>query len=640
MGRFNNKTQARRPAKYITIIKPSGRKVLDAMAYKNLFLIFNLFVCSITIGQNDTIMRLKEVQVSDFHFKRFSDSQQVTILSDIIIQRNNTSFTTLLLFNSPLYFKENGGGMVSSPSFRGTTAQQTAVIWNGININSQLNGLTDFNTINGNLFNSIGIRSGGGSVIYGSGAVGGSIHLNNFLKFNSPTIQFLNLTYGSFNTFNGNYKFESGSEKWATQISLVRNSSDNDYDYIGLNQKNENGEFENQGLHFSIGHKINENNFLKFYSYWFDSERHFSGTITVRSRSKYDDFNSRNMLEWVHFKNRFTSKIKLAYLTEEYQYFENKDNSNFTTGKVKTVFNRYDFTYQLTDNIQLNSIVDLSKNEGKGSNIIAETRTIGSGSLLWKHQLSNKLNYEIGLRKEYANVYESPFLFSAGAQWRLSDYYQLKANASKNYRIPTFNDLYWIGSGNPDLKPEYSYQAEIGQVLTIYKSKLSFTTYYIKLHDMLRWIPDNSGLWKPQNTDEVTSYGIETVFEQQLDFGSHHFQLNASYAYTVSERNKTEKQLIYVPFHKANGSLTYRFKKFSTFFQSLYVGEVFTSSDNFYKLSDYFYSNIGFEYKLGKNNFYQLGFQIQNLENINYQNVASRPMPGRQFNASVTFNLI
>jgi vitamin B12 transporter len=639
MGRFNNKTQARRPAKYLTNIKPSGRKVLDAMTWKYHFCVLFIFFCAFLQAQNDTIMRLKEVLVSDSQLNRFSDSQQLLILSDSILTKNNSSFTNILAFNTTIYFKENGAGMVSSTSFRGTTAQQTAVIWNGININSQLNGQTDFNTINANLFNSIGIRSGGGSVIYGSGAVGGSIHLNNFLKFNSPRNHFLNLSYGSLNTFNGNYKFESGSENWATQVSISRNSSDNDYEYIGLNQKNENGEYENLGLHFSIGHKINENNFLKFYSYWFDSERHFSGTITVKSRSKYDDFNSRNMIEWVYFKNRFTSKIKLAYLTEKYQYFENKDNNSFNFGDVKTILNRYDLSFQLADAIQINSVIDFSQNVGKGSDIYSEKRNNIAASLLWKHTISNRFLYEAGIRKEHSNEYDSPFLFSIGSQFKVNDYYLIKANASKNYRVPTFNDLYWNGSGNQDLNPEYSYQGEISQVLTYSQSKLSITTYHTKLYDMLRWLPDSSGLWKPQNTDEVSAYGIETLFEQKIDLGSHHLLLNASYAYTISQRDDTDKQLIYIPIHKANGSISYSYEKFSTFFQTLYVGKVYTSSDNYYSLSDYYYSNLGFEYKLGKKDFCGLGFQIQNIENTNYQNVASRPMPGRQFFATLTFNL-
>jgi iron complex outermembrane receptor protein len=639
-GKVQQQDASQETCPMLNIFKPSGRKVSDAMTWKYHVSVLFLFFCSLVQGQNDTIVRLQEVLVSDSQLKRFSDSQHLVILSDSVLNKNNSTFTNLLAFNSPIYFKENGAGMVSSPAFRGTSAQQTAVVWNGININSQLTGLTDFNTINGNLFNSIGIRAGGGSVLYGSGAIGGSIHLTNFLKFNSPTSHFLNLNYGSFATFNGNYKFESGSEKWATQLSIVRNSSDNDYEYIGRNQKNENGQFYNNGLHLSVGHKINENNFLKFYSYWFESERHFSGTITVRSRSKYDDFNTRNMVEWVHFKNRFTSKIKLAYLTEHYHYFENKDNDSYTFGKVNTILNRYDLSYQVAENIDLNTVFDLSQNTGEGSDILSEKRTIGAGSLLWKHQLTSKFNYEIGFRKEYANVYESPFLYSAGAQFKISDNYLLKANASKNYRIPTFNDLYWQGSGNKDLRPEQSIQAELGQVIQYRNTSLTVTGYYIKLNDMLRWLPTPSGLWKPENTDKVNSYGVESLLESKINFGAHHFQLNATYAYTVSERPETGNQLIYIPFHKANGSIAYSFEKVTAFFQTLYVGEVFTSTDNFYSLDAYRYSNAGIEYHLGKKNKYQLGFQIQNIENTNYQNVASRPMPGRQYQVSLTLNFI
>jgi iron complex outermembrane receptor protein len=104
-----------------------------------------------------------------------------------------------------VYFKENGNGMVSSPSFRGTTAQQTAVIWNGININSQLNGQTDFNTLTSRDFNSIVVRSGGGSVIYGSGAIGGTIHLNNEFSFKDKFENQLRLDFGSFSTYSANY---------------------------------------------------------------------------------------------------------------------------------------------------------------------------------------------------------------------------------------------------------------------------------------------------------------------------------------------------------------------------------------------------------------------------------------------------
>ncbi|MGB6150499.1 MAG: Plug domain-containing protein, partial [Pricia sp.] len=134
-------------------------------------------------AQEKTLWELDEVVVSDIRLKHYAEGHKLTRLTDSTIQRGGTFLTTLLAFNANLYFKENGFGMVSSPAFRGTNASHTAVIWNGININSPLNGQVDFNTITPFNYSSIAIRSGGGSVQFGTGAIGGSVHLNNELRF-------------------------------------------------------------------------------------------------------------------------------------------------------------------------------------------------------------------------------------------------------------------------------------------------------------------------------------------------------------------------------------------------------------------------------------------------------------------------
>jgi iron complex outermembrane receptor protein len=119
----------------------------------------------------------------------------------------------------------------------------------------------------------------------------------------------------------------------------------------------------------------------------------------------------------------------------------------------------------------------------------------------------------------------------------------------------------------------------------------------------------------------------------------HLFSFSTGYAYTVSENNETEKQLTYVPNHKANANLAYNYKSFTTYYQWMYTGEVFTSSDNFYKLDDYALSNIGIDYNFGKKKTYLLGFLVLNVANEKYQNVISRPMPGRNFKLYLSLNL-
>ena len=106
------------------------------MTLKKRFAFCFLLLCQFISAQNDSITKLKEVIVSDVNLKKYSSSQSVQVLNDSVINKNQPSLTSLLNYNTVIYFKENGLGMTSAPSFRGTTGAQTAVIWNGININS------------------------------------------------------------------------------------------------------------------------------------------------------------------------------------------------------------------------------------------------------------------------------------------------------------------------------------------------------------------------------------------------------------------------------------------------------------------------------------------------------------------------
>lgn len=609
------------------------------MTFKKLFLVAILFACQFALAQNDSIRYLQTVEISDYQLQNFSTSQATQSLSDSIIKKNQASLTSLLNYNTVIYFKENGLGMVSSPSFRGTTAQQTAVIWNGININSQLLGQTDFNTITTRDFKNITVRAGGGSSIYGSSAIGGSIHLNNDLSFKKDFSNELRMNYGSFNTIGTNYKVNVSDEKFSFQASITRNSSDNDYDYVKSEGKNLNGAYKNSSVNIAAGYKINESNYLKLYSQIFDGERHFSLLFPSEVKTKYQDLNSRNLLEWNSFFGRFISKVKVGALKERYNYFGDIASENFTFGEVKTYLAKYDLTFDINNNMKLNAILDYTQNKGDGSDIKNEQRNIASASLLFKHILAERFTYELSVRKEATDNYKSPVLFSLGTNFAVTDFYTLKLNGSKNFRVPTFNDLYWQPGGNENLKPESSYQVELGNDFHFKNFRISLTGYYIDIDDMLRWIPTGS-FWSPMNTHKVRTYGGEALLNFHKSFGNHHIELNGTYAYTVSEDMETKKQLIYVPYHKATSSLGYSWKKLSANYQFLYNGEVFTRSDNNsrYNVDAYLVSNASLDYDFGKKNSYTLGFQVLNLYNEDYVSVESRFLPGRNYNLYLTLN--
>ena len=610
------------------------------MATKNFLLFSIVLLGQMLLAQSKTAIPLNEVIVSDNQLKNFSSTQSVLKLNDSIISKNQSSLTSLLNYNSVIYFKENGLGMVSSPSFRGTTAQQTAVVWNGININSQLLGQTDFNTISTRGYNSIDVKAGGGSVVYGSGAIGGTIHLNNDLKFRNTFKNNLEMYYGSFNTMSAVYGITAATNKWSSNASITRNSSDNDFKFIGQEAKNTNGQYYNTNFSTAIGYKFDTKNSIKFYSEIYDGERHFSLTSPYAIRTKYQDFNTRNLLAWTSTATKTVSNVKLAYITEHYNYFDDIESDTRTSGGVKSFIAKYDFVYEVAPKTSLNIIIDYNKSNSLGSGVGYESRQIGGLSVLFKQNLTEKWNYDLSARKEISDVYKSPVLFSVGSSFDFSKIYQLKLNISRNYRTPTFNDLYWKGSGNPNLKPEKSYQAEIGNQFKYQDFQLTANFYASKINDMIRWLPTNSGNWSPINTDNVSIYGAEALLSWKKSFNKHFLGFNGTYSYTVSLDDKNDKQLFYVPYHKLTAACSYSYQRFTSYYQFMFIGKVFTTSDNDPNniLSDYNVSNLGFDYNFSKSNVFKVGFKIANLWNEKYESLPSRLMPGRNGTLYLTLN--
>lgn len=621
-------------------------RVKGLQVMKNIaFLFYGLFSMLTTSAQVDSTMIsatdqvLETVYLSGNKLKDFSVGQTLNHLPDSVIVRNRPMLTSLLQYNTPIYFKENGLGMASSPSFRGTTASHTAVLWNGININSNFLGQTDFNTINTSAYDNIDVRAGGGSLIYGSGAIGGTVHLNTELDFKKNFENQVYLNYGSFDTYDARYKLKLSSEKLSFRLALAHNQSDNDYEYEMREGKNTNGQFRNLAVSTAFGVKLNTVNQINLYNEIYDSNRHFPVYYLTEVPTKYKDFNTRSLVEW---KSRFAglqSNLKGAFWTENYKYFPDAAEEEHNYGKAKNFVGKYDLSYQPTNQTLINVILEHKYTDGEGSDVQQETRNITSAGVLFKHHPWDKFKYQLGIRQEITNAYGSPFLYAVGMDYEFTSFYTAKLSASKNFKRPTYNDLYWTNSGNPNLDAEKSNQIELGNNFKFDNWNFTLTGYYNDIKDMIHWLPGSNGLFQPYNEDHVKTYGAEVLMNWQKQFGKHVFNINGTYAYTVSKNQETKKQLIYVPYHKATFSANYAINRLNVDLQLLYNGEVYMRSDNDPSqiLKDYLVSNLQVSYRLGQDNSYILGGKVNNLFDTTYENVRRYEMPG--INYSVFVNL-
>lgn len=563
--------------------------------------------------------------------------QKISTLKEEDLLKNPANLSEVLRFQSPVYIKENGRGAVSSPSFRGTTAQQTAFIWNGINISSQFLGQGDINNLNLLGYDQIEIKSGGGSVIYGSSAIGGSIHLNNELAFNKGFNTSLFLEGGSFNTINTLLKTSFSDKKLSVKASVNFVKSDNDYEVPEKSYTNLNGEYDNRTFNLGAAYKINNQNTISWQTHLYDGIQHYP--IFFESSTKYFSKTYRSLLSWDFKSEKVQNVLRAAYLEDEFQYFANIDLPKTSGGISKNYLVKNDFNYIFNDQFALNIIAEYQLNKADGyeygiKNIQRNALSV-AGLLRWNP--TQKLNFEAGMKKDFVDQLETPLLLSFSGKISANNWYSLALNASKNFRYPSFNDLYQP-SGNLNLKSETSLQAELGNNFKYKSVKLNITPYYINIKDMIRWLPNQAGVWSPTNTHKVESYGIESQLDFEKNFGENKTKLSAGYIFTHSKNLETNQLLSYVPKHKIFGNISYSYHFVKIFVQGMFNGLTFTTSDENINsaIQSYFVMNSGINFKLFKH--YQIGFRANNIFNQIYETTEYYPLPKRNYSANILIN--
>ncbi len=601
---------------------------------KNIIVLF--FISAVAYAQTDTIHLLDEVKLYGTFSPKINSGYQVQIITDSILNKNQQSLGNLLQNQANLYFKQNGFGMVSSISLRGSGASHTGVYWNGIAINSALNGQTDFNTFSANGYNQIEIRKGGGGILFGSGAIGGAINIRDRIVYANKKQTQINASLASYNTQKALLSSRFSTKKIYLKIVAEGNRSDNDYPYLKTDLVNENGAYKNNHLKGVFGYNINQNNQLHLFISHDNNARDLSRTLTAPSNSKLKNTENRILLKWKNFGQAYNSSLKLAYLTETYHFYLNKESSIFSFSKSNRYIIKYDFNYFLNNTLSIHTGIENNYSTANGTNLQAEHKNNFETYILVHQKLIERLGYNISIRKGFSSIYTVPFIYAADVKYDISSQIAIKANISTNYRLPTYNDLFWNPGGNPDLVAEDSTSGEIG--IDYQKDNLSFTitSYLTKSKNLIQWRPVTSTFWSPINVQDVSSYGLEFGFKTTRNIGKHTFKFQSQYAYTTSKDKNLDKQLIYVPFHRANILLGYVKNDFSIHVNQQYTGKVFITTSNTQSINAYGLTNIQ-AYKTFIKQKLTIGLLLNNIWNKAYQSVSFRPMPSRNFELNINY---
>ncbi len=611
-----------------------------------------LFVIHLPIlcfTQIDTILSipLDSIEIQKSRLDLFNTGIKVQKISDKNLQDfNHLNLSDLLALETGVYIKNYGGGNIATPTFRGGNSNHTTILWNGFNINSNLNGGSNLNLIPVQLMNDINVQYGGTTSMWGSGAIGGSVHLNNIFK--SQQIFSYHYINGSFGHHQHQIQSNFTIGKNKTYIKAFTLNALNNFPFKHQNEEftQQHAQIQNKG--YLIGHQLNihPKQTIEIHLWHQYSSNEIPPTLSqIQSKSVQNDHILRCNAQWKYVEKNKHFVIRAGYFNEKNGYTDSIANI-FAINKSTQLIIENENNFKLNKNhqIQIGAQQSFTNGFSRNFNGIAQQNKT-SGFLLYQFKSNNAKNIIIAsLRKEFVTNQINPLSFSANYERILAKNIQIFANINRVNRIPTFNDLFWIPGGNPNLLPEQGWTSELG---IKWKAKINKNTHYHleingynkRIKNWIIWLP-NTNFWSPMNLMNVHSYGLETnhkIFWTKNNWKIQ-FNLNTNYNIAHNTTSKTlndaslYKQLIYTPIYNFNSGLLIQYKKLSIQYRQNYIGYTYISSDHSNHLPPYSIGNVNFQFqqefkKISANYF----LQITNMWNVNYQVVQNRPMPPQQF---------
>ena len=610
----------------------------------------------------DTIRQLNVVEVSTSRLILFSNANKSETLDSALLGRYTSSnLADILLNESQIFIKSYGLGSLASSSFRGSGANHTSVLWNGFNLQSPMNGIIDLSLIPANFMNNVAIQYGGAGALWGTGAVGGSIHLSNFSENNKGLTVATTSSFGSFSDKQQQVNAEFSKKRLISSLKVFNHDAKNDFPFINSaqygkpQQKQTNAELKEYGFlqenYFTI------NNYQKINTrLWYQSnDRNIPPSMTqnISVSNQKDEF-YRATAEWQRVKEKLTLLIRAAYFDEFLSFtdslinIENKSRTKvfISEGETRFSISKYDLL-----NIGVNNTYSEAITKDYVENAHQNRTAVFASYKL--HSKNNNWDVVLSARQEFIENKTIPIAPSIGIKGKIFRHFYIKANAAKHYRIPTFNDLYWAQGGNPNLLPEngWSEEASLEHLYNLKKVswELSATAFNRNIDNWIIWLPNNYGIWSPENILTVWSRGLEYKAKINFRKNKFNFQLSGLYNYILSTNEKAstandaslDKQLIYVPIQNAQGSMTVVYRGTMINYTQIYTGYRYTLSDNSKYLKPYSVANIQVSqtFLIGTSKI-KVFAQFNNLWNETYQVLAYRAMPlfNYQIGLSMLFN--
>lgn len=623
------------------------------------YVILGCFFLPSCLARGQDTIPLRLIEIIAAKEAMLENTFQTTQFDSSTLSNNqNTNIGELLSKHSPVFIKGYYGSSSLSGTIRGGSANQFQVNWHGVPLESSMLGQTDLSLIPVFFFDDISLVHGGAGSILGNGAVSGSLNLiNNPININLPLSVFLSA--GSFNDYSQGLAVNYGKTKLRASTKLFHRKSLNNFPYMRSTRHgevesiNENSGIEQSALFQRIGFGFNKFSHIQL-EFWYNRvSRQIPPAIGEKNReARQEDENFKLNLSWSHTSAKAQSQININHSIDHLDY----TNPLLHIASESMVGNYYGEAEQ-SRSLSSGTILrygllaaysSASTNDYNGN---VERERFGAFAAVQQKFGSAPIIMVLGARQEYSQNNFNPFIPTFGIELPIGNLISVKANATKVFRLPTLNDLFWQPGGNPNLLPEEGWAQDINlsikdQTTTI-KWAFGLGAYNRVIDNWITWMPSET-FWVPRNFKKVWSRGLEinafyNVMINQVKISS---RLNMAYNRSTNQMssfaydNAIDKQLIYTPEWSGNGelSISYKTLQISAFYN--YNGKRFINPDNSIFLESYgiFDLQMQKQFRFRKHNCNIL-LRANNVFSTEYMLLLNHPVPGANYQISISYNL-
>ncbi len=606
-------------------------------------------IYNLAFPQPDTIYVLDSIVVFDSTGNlAIKGGSSQTIVLDDFNQLPPFTIADAMEGASSVFIKNYGPGTLSTLALRGGTASHTKLTWNGIPVESPMLGQLDLSLLPATFFDKMQIMRGGNSTVQGSGSVSGTINLITELE-NERKLQVFS-EIGSFANQRHGLSMTNGGRAWHGQTRFIFSKGKNNFPYMPITtlpaRRLKNASINQKGIMQSFRLELTERKNINVHLWNQSSVREIPPLLTQsRSTAKQDDDSFRMVMSYENNAVKRNEKYRIAFfnVTNKFRDPEIRLSSrnHFTsfigsyTGDFK-VGEETNLILGTNHNITRAHTLAYEKAQSEYQNLIFATAEI----------TRKKLKVRAGISSGWAGTFIQPVLPFVNLEYYL-DKWTLGTKLSRNFRLPSLNDRYWIPGGNPTLKPEGGWSEEIRIVFKHRGPTFSIantnTVFNRRIKNWILWSrsPSNN-FWSAQNLGKVWSRGIE--WNAQLRYliaADFSIRLDVKYSYILSTSQqkldvpeiRRGQQLFYIPKSLASALIAIKFKSLETQYDYRLTGSFRGINEN---LEGYRLGLVRFSF-LSRfwGNELLFYFRLNNVWNTDYLIIENRPMPGRNIQAGV-----